>query len=74
MINDNASNDASSISACMVYTRSANSIIHQRATYLQEFSFSTTQNMINVGTIKHGPAQVYHIEVYVFAGCSHAFA
>ena len=41
-----------------MYTQSTNSVI-QRATFLQEFSFfPTTQNLLNVRTIKHKPAQV----------------
>ena len=37
-----------------VYTRHKQ---FQRAIFLHEF-FSKTQNILNVGTIKHGPAQV----------------
>ena len=38
-------------------TQGTNNII-ERAIFLQEFSLFTTQSVFNVGTIKHGPAQV----------------
>jgi len=37
--------------------QSTNNII-QRAIFLQESSFSNTQHVLNIGTIKHGSAQL----------------